>query len=97
MTTTSSQIQHQKKEEKLERGERDASLRLLPGARTSERSSFDPRNKEGWEGEGKRRQGGRGVRQGGQERQMAVGWERERERRVGREAGERGRRGDQAS
>lgn len=26
--------------------------------RTSERSSFDPRNKEGWEGEGKRRRGG---------------------------------------
>lgn len=35
-------------------------LHLLPGdgTVTSERSSFDPRNKEGWEGKGKRWQEG---------------------------------------
>lgn len=36
-------------------------LRLLPGdgARTSQRSSFDPRNKEGWEGRRERGETGR--------------------------------------
>lgn len=66
--------------------------------RTSERSSFDPRNKEGWEGEGKRRQGGRGVRQCGRETDGCRVEEKKSERdRPGVRRGSKGEGGDQAS